>query len=409
MRTRTAANDMSTFLTGDFGMFLATLLIYVLTFGPLLRACTVYGTLPETVRREPVAILGRIVSIDRAPRGIQIGEDTAEILVEEVLKNSLDEKITPGSKLKLFMPSANDELELSADIHFQEDQYGYWILQPVDNGFRADFPDTFHPLNERDKVLRALDIAGLRPENPSLKTSIGKSQTSRYVLDRVECTNPGDVADLVFGSGAVRASDVEPLHLDFETRDLGDGTTVHVFMVRSPKVWWGRKPNLHFVEQGERLEILFDGRGKSTSYWEEGYKVNGRYMLKVDWWEDEGGTASPPREMSNRRQWFFWNGNDYIPFYTVDLFNQLDPPNIVGVNREALDDFRRARFTWEYEAEEGDTLEDIANRFCTTPEAIMKQNDLKESLILVGGRVLSFDSLKTEKGQYEILPPRSVE
>lgn len=111
--------------------------------------------LEKLLEENPVVLVGRILNVTAAGPGKE-KFDTAHILVEEVLKNGLQElKINKGDKIPLSMPAAA-EVKASTDIRYSRGTQGVWILEYKDKTFRATYPKDLQPLEHKESIVQII-------------------------------------------------------------------------------------------------------------------------------------------------------------------------------------------------------------------------------------------------------------
>jgi len=114
--------------------------------------------LSQVVKGSPVVVVGKIEAIDVAKASEERVYDIAHITVSKVLKNTLEGyPIKVGDKLPLSMPSVNNKVQISTDLHFKKGTEGVWILEIKDKTFWATYPKDYQAADREQKVQKVLD------------------------------------------------------------------------------------------------------------------------------------------------------------------------------------------------------------------------------------------------------------
>jgi len=215
-----------------------------------------------------------------------------------------------------------------------------------------------------------------------------------FVLRSVRASNPEDVCRLLIGNRDPHGgSNVDRL-FEFRTQDLGDGTPAYVFAHRPGKDAYAYVPSFHFVRDGEKLVLVFDGGGLPTSYLTDHPKVNGRYQIER---ASRADIANLYRKREDER--WFWTGREYSKAFSRVTIEQAKDPKLNGVtvtwNPAAEEIYRKAGRSWTHVVRPGDTLGGIAKRYGVTVDELARQNGIASATGLQVGRELRFDSWKT--------------
>jgi hypothetical protein len=215
-----------------------------------------------------------------------------------------------------------------------------------------------------------------------------------FVTANVQCANPEEACRLLLGDRDPHAGSNVDRIFDFRAQDLGDGTKAYVFAHRPGKDQYSFVPSYHFVRDGEKLVLVFDGRGLPTAYLTDHPKVNGRYQIERTSRADIAGLYRKREE----ERWF-WTGREYAKAFSRMTVEQAKDPKLNGVtmtwNREVEELYRNAGRSWTHVVSRGDTLGGIAKRFGVTVEEIERQNDVRNAGSLRVGQQLRYESWKT--------------
>jgi hypothetical protein len=222
----------------------------------------------------------------------------------------------------------------------------------------------------------------------------GSSSCVDFVVGNVQCANPEEACRLLLGDRDPHAGSNVDRIFDFRTQDLGDGTKAYVFAHRPGRDAYAFVPSFHFVRDGEKLALVFDGRGLPTTYLTDHPKVNGRYQIERTSRADIAGLYRKREE----ERWF-WTGHEYAKAFSRVTIEQAKDPKLNGVttswNPETEELYRKAGRSWTHVVGSGDTLGAIAKRFGVPVEEIERQNDIRNAASLRIGQQLRFESWKT--------------
>ncbi|MGH7857823.1 MAG: LysM peptidoglycan-binding domain-containing protein [Candidatus Binatia bacterium] len=213
------------------------------------------------------------------------------------------------------------------------------------------------------------------------------------ILRRVPCSNPDEVCrQLLKGREAGSGATIESL-FEFRTQDLGDGTEAYVFTHRSGADTYAYVTDLHFVKQGDRLVLLFDGDGVAATYATDRPRVKGRYQLERKTVADIPGLYRK-REVET----WFWTGEKYAKAYSRMTIDSAKDPSLNGSqivwDRELEQVYKSASPSWTYTVKAGDTLSAIGKRFGASSEEIMRQNGVRSAGSLRIGQTLRYEGWK---------------
>ena len=134
-------------------ILIVTVLFLALSFTA--RACWRSIALEDFVKGKHLIVVGEIQRITTAPKSRR-AYDTAFIKIERVLRSPLRATPKVGSAIPLSMPSVNNEMHLSWDIHYNKGQRGIWILHFEDGKYHAGHPMSLQPLSEEQNVAAAM-------------------------------------------------------------------------------------------------------------------------------------------------------------------------------------------------------------------------------------------------------------
>jgi hypothetical protein len=182
---------------------------------------------------------------------------------------------------------------------------------------------------------------------------------------------------------------------DYETRDLGDGETVHVFRFKTSGDPLAVQPNYHFVARGGALVLAFDGQGSPARYATERTKVNGKWQI------ERVVEANVPGLYRKREvETWFWSPDDgaYRRAFTRVTIAGASQASLNGTkmhwNPETEEAYRSAGTSWTHTVSAGDTLGAIARRKGIPAAEIARQNGISASSTLRIGQKLRYDSWK---------------
>ncbi len=230
-----------------------------------------------------------------------------------------------------------------------------------------------------------------------------------YILERVACANAHEAASIVFGEYSVDLFEGEyyKIHTDFETQELGDGTRGYIFSPPGVSGQWAYRPNYHFVMEGDKLRLIFDGEGDSSRYLWNGPRYNGRYLIERGRRADTfGGIRDETITLAYRAEYFFWTGARYAGFLTVTEVLEAKDPRKKGVTRiwceKEKEAFLNARVTWEHKVGRFDVLGKICKRHSTNMADVISQNHIEDPSVLRIGQLLTYDSRKTKSGKHDM-------
>lgn len=118
--------------------------------------------LEKVIAESQVVVAGKIESIriakPKPSNKYDYQYDTAYITVSKVLKNELKNRIIKkGSKLPLAMPSINNRVSTSIDLHYEYGKEGIWILEFRDKAFRAEYIKDYQPLTNEKEITFILE------------------------------------------------------------------------------------------------------------------------------------------------------------------------------------------------------------------------------------------------------------
>lgn len=210
------------------------------------------------------------------------------------------------------------------------------------------------------------------------------------VLRDVAVSNPEEVCQRLMQSRDPRAgSNFEKLYV-FATQDLGDGTDGYTFTYRSAEGPYAYVPTFVFVRRGDRLVMVFDGRGVPSRLATARPRVNGRYQI------ERTSVADIPGLYRKREvETWFWNGGEYERAFSRITMEAARDAKLNGVqvvwNPRAEAAYRAASPSWTYRVQAGDTLGAIAHRFGVPIDEIVRQNDIRSAASLRLGEMIRYE------------------
>ena len=220
--------------------------------------------------------------------------------------------------------------------------------------------------------------------------------TREAILQWIECSNPEEVARLVFGED----TEIEAIELGiyhFSVGELGDGTRVHIFEPPGGSGSWAPQPSLHFTRgEGERLELIFES-SHYAEYLTELPRFNGRYQLIESWRADfVGGIDDEDVLLAGRFRLWFWNGEAYVEAYTRTEIEESTDPSKIGVTMAWKNEaaYRAARRTWTYRVVYFDTLSRICLDHEVPCDEVARQSGISDPDQIWARQVLVYDSAK---------------
>ncbi|MGH7806194.1 MAG: LysM peptidoglycan-binding domain-containing protein [Candidatus Binatia bacterium] len=219
----------------------------------------------------------------------------------------------------------------------------------------------------------------------------GASACAESVRGRLGGADPGEVcAVLLAGSGVGAAANVDLL-FDVETQDLGDGDEALVFRRKSGGDALSARPSFHFVRDGERWALAFDGQGADARYATNRPKVNRRYQI------ERVVEANVPGLYRKREvETWFWNGSAYARAFTRVSIQAAKDAQLNGDkmhwNPETEEAYRKAGVSWTYEVKGGDTLSTISKRQAVPSAELARQNGIGATTTLRIGQKLKYES-----------------
>ncbi len=213
------------------------------------------------------------------------------------------------------------------------------------------------------------------------------------VLARVRCANPDEVCQRMLGGLDAYAGSTFSQLFEFQTQDLGDGTEAFVFSQQPGKDPYAYVPSFHFVRDGEKLVLLFDGQGRPTRYATGRPKVNGRYQI-----ERTSAADIPGLYRKREVETWFWTGREYARAFSKVTIDGSKDPKLNGTQilwtPDTKEVYQRSGASWTYRVQPADTLSGIAKKFGVSVEEIVRQNDLRNPKSLRLGQELRYDEWK---------------
>ena len=209
----------------------------------------------------------------------------------------------------------------------------------------------------------------------------------------VRCSNPEEVCQRMLGGLDAYAGSTFSQLFESRSQDLGDGTEAYVFAQRPGSDPYAYVPSFHFVREGERLAILFDGQGRPSSYATGRPKVNGRYQI------ERTSTADIPGLYRKREvETWFWTGKEYARAFSKVTMDGSPDPKLNGTqilwSPDTQDLYQRSGASWTYRVQSGDTLSGIAKKLGVSVDEILRQNDIRNAQSLRLGQLLRYEEWK---------------
>lgn len=212
------------------------------------------------------------------------------------------------------------------------------------------------------------------------------------VLRKARCSNPDEICRLLGARDPQAGSNLDAV-FDFRIQDLGDGTEAFVFSHKPGADAYSYLPNFHFVRLGEKLELLFDGRGLPTAYLTDRPRVNKRYQL-----ERVSRADIPGMYKKREAERWFWTGEEYALAFTRLTVEGAKDAKQNGTTTdwkpEAQEVYKKASASWSYKVASGDTLGRIAGKYGVSTDEIMRQNDIRNAGSLRLGQTIRYDGWK---------------
>ena len=162
----------------------------------------------------------------------------------------------------------------------------------------------------------------------------------QYILRCVPCQNPGEVSRIIWGDRITEDFQEEDFsRLVSETdcdivENIGNGQKAYVFYLLVGSRQGLYRPNFHFIENQDKLMLLFKSRNIST-YATDRSIINGRYEISEGWRVDllNGNNDDHGKLTWASRAWF-WSGTQYLPAYTDYTVKDTTDPSILETRRE---------------------------------------------------------------------------
>lgn len=223
----------------------------------------------------------------------------------------------------------------------------------------------------------------------------GAGDCASVIRSKVEASNAEEVCRLLLTQAAPGTGGNLDGIYDFETRDLGDGTTAYVFRFKTSGDPLAVQPSYHFVSRGGALELVFDGRGSPASFAEGRAKVNGKWQI------ERVVEANVPGLYRKREvETWFWlpDADAYRRAFTRVTIADAADPKLDGTkmlwNDETEEAYRNAGISWTYAVRAGDTLGAIARKKGVPASEIARQNGISKTSTLRIGQKLRYESWK---------------
>lgn len=221
------------------------------------------------------------------------------------------------------------------------------------------------------------------------------SDCAAVIRAKVECSNADEICTLLLAQAAPGTGGNLDGVYDFETMDLGDGTTGYVFRYKTSGDPLAVQPNYTFVLDGGRLAVAFDGQGSPARYAKTRSKVNGRWQV------ERVVEANVPGLYRKREvETWFWpgSGTAYVRAFTRVTIEGAADPKLNGTkmlwNADAEEPYRKAGTSWTYTVKAGDTLGAIARKQRVSADEILRQNGIGSGATLRIGQALRYESWK---------------
>ena len=243
-------------------------------------------------------------------------------------------------------------------------------------------------------VLSLLLAAICRAEPPASESSSGAPgvRCVDVVLRKAQCSNPDEICLLLGARDPQAGSNLDAV-FDFRKQDLGDGTEAYVFSHKPGADAYSYLPNFHFLRQGDKLELFFDGRGVPATYLTDRPRVNKRYQI-----ERVSRADIPGMYKKRETERWFWTGKEYALAFTRLTVEGARDSKQNGTTTDwkagAQEAYKKASTSWSYKIVAGDTLSKIAGKYGVPTDEIMRQNDIKNAGSLRLGETIHYDGWK---------------
>ena len=253
-----------------------------------------------------------------------------------------------------------------------------------------------------------LETSGTLPAGQPAPSRSGVNDVAvRFVLAKVDCENPKEVAAIIFadeGNSLFSEPNWES-GCHFSTEPLGDGSVAYIFCPPWGNGQWGSRQSYHFEKKGAQLHLVFDSQGIFAEYLPHRGKYNGRHLLYRRWHADSiGGIKDPSVKLAWSFALYFWDGEIYRHAYSTTKIEMADDPAMLGStltwNEDAREDFLSAKVTWEHKLQYGETLSSISRQYETPMREIVLQNNIQNPDRIAAGLKLVYDSRSTANGRH---------
>ncbi|MBW2276272.1 MAG: hypothetical protein JRF63_02200 [Deltaproteobacteria bacterium] len=172
-------------------IFALAMLSATLLAGSAAWACWIQVPLESMVASADVIIVGKIVSIERAPGQADYAYDTGVIKIREVIKGRevIDTLYGSDKRAPLSFPARTNRLRVSTDLRYDKGQVGVWLLTLRQGRLMAARPDSLQPLKRRAEIRKLAAQSPLETDAPPDEgplPEIKKRRPLPIAIDRME-------------------------------------------------------------------------------------------------------------------------------------------------------------------------------------------------------------------------------
>ncbi len=249
------------------------------------------------------------------------------------------------------------------------------------------------PLSILALALLACGVARAQSEDPEPPAAAATgARCVDAVLRKVQCSNPDDICKLLGARDPQAGSNLDAV-FDFREQELGDGSKSYVFAHKPGADAYSYVPNFHFARVGDRLELIFDGKGVPTTYLTDRPKVNKHFQLERVMRADIPGMY----KKRDVERWF-WNGKEYALAFTRRTVegsrDSKQNATTTDWDSKAQEVYKKSSTSWSHTVVAGDTLSRISAKYGVPIDEIMRQNDVANVASLRLGQTIRYDGWK---------------